>query len=264
MAYQEMATHIPLFAHPSPKSVLIVGGGDGGVLREVCRHACVTSVTMCEIDRMVVDVSKRFFGDVTATAFDDPRLELVFDDAAKFVETRPSTYDVVIVDSSDPVGPAETLFTSTFYAGLMRALRPGGIICNQGECQWLHLDLIGKVLGDCARVFDTVEYAFTTIPTYPCGQIGFLLCSTSAAPDMLREPRRLPSAELQAALRYYSPAVHRAAFVLPRFAEKVVGPIRKNRAPLVRRGMVWPMAATAVLAAAAGAALAVAVGGRRA
>lgn len=222
--------------------VLIVGGGDGGVLREVCRHACVTSVTMCEIDRMVVDVAKKYFSDVTATSFDDPRVQLVFDDAAKFVETRPATYDVVIVDSSDPVGPAETLFTSTFYAALKRALRPGGIICNQGECQWLHLDLIAKVLGDCGAAFPTVEYAFTTIPTYPCGQIGFLLCSTGSARNLLRKPRRTPTAEMQSKLRYYTPEVHRAAFVLPRFAETVIGPLRKNRKPLLPRGF-WSLAA---------------------
>lgn len=229
--------------------MLIVGGGDGGVLREVARHGCVRRITMCEIDEHVVEVSKRFLGDVTASSFNDDRLELLFEDAAKFVEGRRSVFDVVIVDSSDPVGPAESLYTSGFYAALRQSLKPGGIICTQGECQWLHLDLIAKVLGDCAMAFPTVDYAFTTIPTYPCGQIGFLICSLSAEPQMLREPKRPVSREMQAALRYYSPDVHRAAFVLPSFAERVVGPLRKNRPRLMPRDRIG-YAAVALLSAA--------------
>jgi spermidine synthase len=229
--------------------VLIVGGGDGGVLREVCRHSCVKQITMCEIDKAVVDVSKQFLSDLTATSFDDPRVELLFEDAAKFVQRRPSSYDVVIVDSSDPVGPAETLFTSDFYSALRRSLKPGGIICNQGECQWLHLPLITKVLADCGTAFPTVEYAFTTIPSYPCGQIGFLLCSLSSAPDMLREPKRPIDASLQAKLRYYSAEVHRAAFVLPLFAERAVAPLRKNRSRRFPRETLAVCAAAALSAA---------------
>uniref|UniRef100_A0A7S4F5H6 PABS domain-containing protein n=1 Tax=Chrysotila carterae TaxID=13221 RepID=A0A7S4F5H6_CHRCT len=175
-AYQEMITHLPMHAHPDPQSVLIVGGGDGGVLREVCRHAGVQRVTMCEIDPMVCEVAKKFFATSTATAFDDPRVTLVHQDAAQFVKDFRDEYDVVIVDSSDPVGPAETLFTSTFYEALRVAMKPGAIMCNQGECVWLHLDLIGECLHHCTKVFPSVDYAYTTIPTYPSGQIGFLLC----------------------------------------------------------------------------------------
>lgn len=229
--------------------MLIVGGGDGGVLREVARHRCVRNITMCEIDKEVVEVSKRFLSHVTATSFDDERLELLFEDASKFVERRPAWFDVVIVDSSDPVGPAESLYTTDFYAALRRSLKPGGIICNQGECQWLHLDLISKVLGDCGKSFSTVEYAFTTIPTYPCGQIGFLLCSLSSEPNMLRTPRRRVPAEMQAALRYYTADVHRAAFVLPHFAERVVGPLRKNRRSFLPRDRL-ALAAVALASAA--------------
>lgn len=187
---------------------------------------------MCEIDEDVINVSKKFFGHVTATSFDDPRVNLVIDDAAKYVQMRPSSFDVIIVDSSDPVGPAETLFTSEFYTSLRQSLRGGGIICNQGECQWLHHELIGKVLAECGTSFATVEYAFTTIPTYPCGQIGFLLCSLAKGPNFLREPVRSDPA-LVDQLRYYSPEVHQAAFVLPRFTEKLVGPLRKNVSPLL-------------------------------
>ena len=144
-AYQEMIAQIPLHCHPDPKSVLIVGGGDGGVLREVCRHSTVQKIVMCEIDAKVCDVAKQFFASSTATAFGDPRVELVHADAAQFVKDKRDEYDVVIVDSSDPIGPAETLFQPAFYQGLKQAMRPGAIMCNQGECVWLHLELIGQV-----------------------------------------------------------------------------------------------------------------------
>lgn len=229
-AYQEMITHIPMHAHPDPQSVLIVGGGDGGVLREVCRHEGVQRITMCEIDPVVCDVSKKYLGKTLATSFDDPRVTLVHADAAEFVKDKLGEYDVIIVDSSDPVGPAESLFTSSFYTGLRAAMKPGAIMCNQGECIWLHLELIGECLRECCSVFPSVDYAFTTIPTYPSGQIGFLLCSTS--PDVvLRRPARAPSAAMQSQLKYYSPAVHSAAFVLPSFAERAVATVRKPAVP---------------------------------
>lgn len=225
-AYQEMIAHLPLFAHPDPTSVLIVGGGDGGVLREVCRHPTVTHITMCEIDPLVCKVAKKYLGKSTATCFDDPRLELVHADAAQFVKDKKDAYDVVIVDSSDPVGPAETLFTSTFYSSLRAAMRPNAIMCNQGECVWLHLPLIAECMSHCVDVFPSVDYAFTTIPTYPSGQIGFLICSTS--PDFVpRVPSRAPPAAMAASLKYYSPAAHAGAFVLPRFAEEVIAPVRR-------------------------------------
>jgi len=225
-AYQEMIVHIPMQAHPNPTSVLIVGGGDGGVLREVCRHKSVTRVTMCEIDPMVVDVAKKYLSNSTATSFHDPRLTLVHADAAQFVKDKRDEYDVVIVDSSDPVGAAASLFTQAFYRALKPAMRSGGIMCNQGECVWLHLSLIGECLSHCAKVFPSVDYAFTTVPSYPSGQIGFLVCSLEHG-KRLRTPPRGLDPELRSQLRYYSEAVHASAFILPQFAEKVVAEVRK-------------------------------------
>ena len=165
-AYQEMIAHIPLFSHPNPRTVLIVGGGDGGVLREVCRHDSVEIVDMCEIDAEVVRVAKEFFSESTATSFGDPRLNLVHDDAAEFIKREGHRmYDVIIVDSSDPVGPAESLFKPEFYLAMSTALSKGGVICTQGECMWLHLPLICDVITSCCDLFPTVEYAFTTIPS---------------------------------------------------------------------------------------------------
>lgn len=225
-AYQEMIAHIPIFAHPNPKSVLIIGGGDGGVLREVTRHKDVKRIVMCEIDSMVIEVSKKF-GFSTATAFEDPRVELLIEDAVQYIKSHRKEFDIIIVDSSDPEGPAELLFERQFYMDAINALRPGGVVCTQGECMWLHLDLIANVLKSCRDFVEVADYAFTTIPTYPSGQIGFILLSNDKSMNLCK-PSREPSATMASLLRYYRPAVHRAAFVLPAFAERAIREHRKG------------------------------------
>ncbi|CAH0492495.1 unnamed protein product [Peronospora farinosa] len=227
-AYQEMITHLPMFAHKQPKRVLIVGGGDGGVLREVTKHDCVQEVVMCEIDSMVCDVSKKFFKDTVATAFDDPRVTLLHADAAVYLrENRSDKFDVVIVDSSDPVGPAEVLYRAEFYENMKKSLSPDGIFCTQGECLWLHLDLIVDVMTRCQNLFSSVNYSYTTIPTYPSGQIGFIMCSLDDSEGVLIKPKRLPDAKMEQTLRYYNPKIHEASFVLPNFAERKITTVRK-------------------------------------
>lgn len=229
-AYQEMITHLPMFAHAQPKRVLIVGGGDGGVLREVVKHECVEEIVMCEIDPKVCEVAKQFFRNTLATAFDDPRCTLLHADAAAYLRdnTADNKFDVIIVDSSDPVGPAEVLFRQEFYESMKNSLTPSGVICTQGECLWLHLDLIVDVLDKCGPLFPTVQYAFTTIPTYPSGQIGFIMCSLDEGKGVIANAKRAPSAKMAEQLRYYSAKVHEAAFVLPAFAERKIAPVRKN------------------------------------
>jgi len=216
-AYQEMIAHLPLFANKNPKKVLIIGGGDGGVLREVAKHPSVTEIHMCEIDKQVVEVGKAFFANTLSTTFGDPRLKLMFDDAARYLkqEGKQQGYDVIICDSSDPVGPAEVLFQPEFFLSMKDALAPGGVICTQGENMWLHLDLISKVIDSCRGLFATVKYAYTTIPTYPSGQIGFVLASNDASVELAAPSRPVPS---DLAMRYYSADIHRASFVLPAFA----------------------------------------------
>ena len=122
-----------------------MGGGVGGVLREVCRHDCVERIVMVEIDSQVCEVSKKYFGNTLATSFNDPRVELIHADGAKYLEETDIKFDVVIVDSTDPVGPAESLFATSFFVS-EGCPAPGGIMCTQGECVWLHLDLIEDLL----------------------------------------------------------------------------------------------------------------------
>lgn len=161
-----------------------------------------------------------------ALGFKDPRVTVKITDGIDFVRNAPeNTYDVIIVDSSDPVGPAEVLFQRPFFEYMHRALKPGGVICTQGESLWLHMDIIKGLAAMCAEVFagGSVQYAFTTIPTYPSGQIGFMICSKAKADGSVLDPRTPKQAGPGVPagfppVRYYSPAVHRASFVLPQFA----------------------------------------------
>ncbi|KAF0728415.1 hypothetical protein Ae201684P_007915 [Aphanomyces euteiches] len=228
-SYQEMISHLPLYSHANPKSVLIVGGGDGGVAREVAKHGGVEKIVMCEIDPKVTEVSRVYLPHM-ASALNDPRLTLLFQDAAEFLRSPEcGKFDVIIVDSSDPVGPAEVLFRSEFYENMKKALNPNGIVCTQGECLWLHLDLIADVLGRVGQFFPTVQYAYTTIPSYPSGQIGFVLCSLDDSTDAVNKPKRVVEVSVAEGLQYYSSKLHEAAFVLPAFAEKKIAPVRKSK-----------------------------------
>jgi len=216
-AYQEMISHIPLFTHPHPKKVLVIGGGDGGVLREVARHQTVEEIDICEIDEGVIQMSRTWLP-YAAVGYDDPRVRIHIGDGAAFVQTKESFYDVVIIDSSDPEGPARVLFEEPFYRDLFRALTPDGVACSQCESLWLHGDLIHKILGMSRHIFPSVQYAFTTIPTYPSGQIGFMLSSKRGD---CSKPVRPMAGDTFEDLRYYTPEIHQASFVLPRFARGI-------------------------------------------
>ena len=220
-AYQEMIAHLPLFAHPNPKKVLVIGGGDGGVLREIAKHESVTEITLCEIDKDVIDVSKKYLPEL-AKGYDDPRVTVKIMDGAKFMEENKDSFDVIITDSSDPVGPASVLFETPFYNAMYDSLCDGGIVCTQGECIWLHLDLIHPLIKSISDKFSTVEYAYTTIPSYPSGQIGFIIASKGGKRGPCKVPTRQPSSELAKQLKYYSSEVHGAAFVLPAFARRAI------------------------------------------
>lgn len=186
-------------------------------MREVCRHSSVHHITLVEIDQQVINVCQQFFAESTATCFQDPRLTVVNLDAADFVEQQQGNWDIIIADTSDPVGPAESLFRPIFYDNMYKALSQGGIICCQAECLWIHLDLICDLIDCCSDIFDRAEYASTMIPTYPCGQIGFVL-ARKGSNQSLRIPIRQPS--FLDDLQWYSPAQHTAAFTLPPFVAR--------------------------------------------
>ncbi|XP_064948075.1 spermidine synthase 1-like isoform X1 [Musa acuminata AAA Group] len=228
-AYQEMITHLPLCSIPNPKKVLVIGGGDGGVLREVSRYSSVEQIDICEIDKMVVDVSKQFFPHL-AVGYEDPRVTLHIGDGVAFIKGVPEgTYDAVIVDSSDPIGPAQELFEKPFFESIAKVLRPGGVLCTQAESIWLHMQLIEGILSACRQVFKgSVNYAWTTVPTYPSGVIGFMLCSTEGPPVDFQHPvnhidEDEVSKKSKGPLKFYNSEIHSAAFCLPSFAKRIIG-----------------------------------------
>jgi len=224
-AYQEMIAHLPLFSHPNPENVLIIGGGDGGVIREVVKHSTVKHITICEIDQLVIEAGKKYFPSV-ASAWDDERVTLVCGDANDYIQKAEveGKFDVIITDSSDPVGPAKALFESPFYVAMDKALKAGGKICTQAESMWLHLDIIKKLVNFTSRTFKNCEYATTSIPTYPCGQIGFLLCSKAGgkSKNSCATPARRVKRGEEDNFKYYTSELHSAAFVLPGFVTKAV------------------------------------------
>ncbi|CDP05080.1 unnamed protein product [Coffea canephora] len=231
-AYQEMIAHLPLCSIKSPKNVLVVGGGDGGVLREISRHSSVKLIDICEIDKMVIDVSKKFFPQL-AVGFDDPRVHLHVGDAAEFLRSASEgKYDAIIVDSSDPVGPAQELVERPFFQTIAKALRPGGVLCNMAESMWLHTHLIQDMISICRETFKgSVHYAWTSVPTYPSGVIGFLICSTEGPPVDFLHPinpiEKLEGAvQHQRELKFYNSEIHKAAFALPSFVKRELSCLR--------------------------------------
>lgn len=220
--YHEMMTHVPIFAHGAARRVLIVGGGDGGMAREVLRHADVTHVTMVEIDAGVVDFSKQYLPALSAGAFDDPRLDLVIADGAAFMRDTGAGYDVIIIDSTDPVGPGEVLFTDTFYGHAKRRLAPGGIIVTQNGVPFLQ----GSELTNTMRAFKAL-YAdwgcyMASIPTYAGGPMAFGWGTDGAARDVTLDTLRARYAAAGFTCGYYTPEVHLAAFALPGYVLRLM------------------------------------------
>lgn len=217
-AYQEMLTHVPMFAHPNPERVLVIGGGDGGVLRELGRHDCIKTIDFCDIDPEVMKVAKEFLPSM-ACGFDDPRVTVNIADGNKFIKEHKATYDVIIVDSSDPIGPGEALFERPFYEGLKAALKPGGIVATQGESFFIHQECVKNLMTITRELFPIQAYSYMLVPSYPGGHLG--ICLGSLGPE-LSTPARIITSEMQEELEYYSPEIHRASFVLPHFMTKLI------------------------------------------
>lgn len=217
-SYHEMIAHTPLFAHKNPKKVLVIGGGDGGVVREVAKHKCVEKIVLCEIDKMVVDVSKKYFPKVSSALVNDKRVEIIHEDGAKYLAANKDSFDVIIVDSSDPVGPAESLFGPEFYKSAYQALKPDGIICSLAECFWLFLDLVAKMISFMKEIFESVEYNYVSTPAYVGGICGFTLCRKGK--EKCNKPVREIPKELEDQLLFYNKEVHEASFKIPSFAKR--------------------------------------------
>ncbi len=216
--YHEMMAHVPLMAHGQAEKVLIIGGGDGAMLREVCRHPQVKHITMVEIDAGVVQFCRRYLPGHNAGSFDDPRLRLVIGDGIDFVTRAPETFDVIISDCTDPIGPGSSLFTPDFYQGCARCLNDGGIFVAQNGVCFLQQDEAVDSYRRLGRYFADVGFYQAAIPTYYGGIMTFAWASQNPA------LRQCDAATLQARAaaaglrcRYYNPAIHVGSFALPQY-----------------------------------------------
>lgn len=219
-SYQEMISFLPLCCHPNPKKVLIVGGGDGGVAREVVKHPLVEEVHQVEIDDRVVELSKKYLPSM-ACGFEDKKVKLTIGDGFEYMKNHKNEFDVIITDSSDPVGPAVSLFQESYYELMKNALRPGGIVCSQGGTYWTDLDHIKKTIDGCNNHFAKSSFAMTSVPSYPCGHIGFVIGSLDESADLKEPAIKFSNEEIDnIKLRYYTTDIHRGAFALPRYVEK--------------------------------------------
>jgi spermidine synthase len=213
--YHEMIAHVPLLVHPNPKRVLVIGGGDGGTLREVLRHDGVQEAVLCEIDGEVVEAARKFLPYV-AVGLNHPRAKVHIGDGVDFVhKSEKGSFDVVIVDSTDPIGPGVGLFSEAFYKEVHRILRPGGIVMAQCESPWENAIDLKKVYGNLKDGFAHV-YAMTgTIPTYPFGYWSWAFASDTAHPYEKIDQER--AAAIEKTTRYYNRELQRGAFALPNF-----------------------------------------------
>lgn len=221
--YHEMLAHVAMFSHPDPREVLIIGGGDGGTAREVLKHPSVQRVDLVEIDETVVRASKKFLPGVGD--FDNPRLQLHIEDGIRFVQQSVNSYDVLIIDGSDPVGPAEGLFEKEFFQCCFDALRKDGVLTAQTESPWVesYHPSMKKVFYALDDLFTYSNMFLSFIPLYPAGMWSMACASKGLDPIGKAVLDRIPSRfEHIEPLNYYNPDIHKAAFALPTFVSDLI------------------------------------------
>ena len=216
--YHEMMAHVPLFAHGKAKTVLVVGGGDGGVLREVLRHPQVKSATLCEIDRSVIDLCRAHFPEISQEAYDDKRTRVVIADGTKFVAETKDRFDAILVDSTDPIGPGTALYTDAFYKSVRDALVEGGAATVQGGSFWYHPEVFQTVCWGLKSAFPVVKPMECFTAVYPGGIWNLFVATLGADPEDVNEARADGLRELD----WYSARRHRAAFGISPRAERVL------------------------------------------
>ncbi len=211
--YHEMIVHVPLMTHPEPTSVLIIGGGDGGAAREVLKHSSVEKVIMVEIDAEVVEICKSYFP-ATANALKDSRLELIYADGREYLRNKEDEFDIIIVDSTEPVGPSAGLFEPEFYQGAYASLKAEGILVAQTESPFHNQDIITNSYTSLSKLFPVTKVYLAPVPSYPGGLWSFMIGSKKYQPHnngLLQKEWQMEGC------RYYTPQVHWSSFILPPF-----------------------------------------------
>jgi len=210
--YNEMISHIPLQLHPSPKKVLIIGGGDCGAAREVAKYKEIEEIHMVEIDEMVVDVCKEYLPEVSGN-LSDPRVKFIYTDGVAFVKDQQNTYDVIIIDSSDPIGPAKELFSYEFYQNVFRALRDDGLMVCQSQSPLFHMDVLKQTYTNMKQLFPYTNLYTATVPTYPGGLWSFTV--GSKIPLSIQANKPMPTDT-----KYVNEDILQQCFLLPQFMKQ--------------------------------------------
>lgn len=214
--YHEMIVHVALNTHPKPRKVLIIGGGDGGAVREVLKHNTIQQVDLVEIDRRVVEVCREYLPEI-ACGFADPRSRVFFEDGIAFVKNSKEKYDVIIIDSSDPIGPAQELFKESFYKDCREKLNEDGIMVAHAESPIFFKETFLEVIHNMKRLFPIQGVYLTTVPTYISGFWAFVIGSNKY------DPAHPAGDKTQIdGLKYYNKHIHKTAFVLPPFIEDLL------------------------------------------
>ncbi len=222
--YQEMMSHVPLFAHGKPQDVLIVGGGDCGIAEEVLKHKTVERLTQVEIDPAVIEFAKEHFPEFTRPVFADRRFESVIDDGAKYVAKTERRFDVIIVDSTDPIGPGKILFGAKFYSGCRRCMKPGGVLVTQNGVPFFQNNELTATMVKFRRLFADASCYVSAIPVYVGGHMAMGIASDNkqvrrhTVQTIAQRYRKAGSFKT----RYWTPEVHVAAFAQPRFIAELV------------------------------------------
>ncbi len=219
--YHEMMTHVPMAVNPAIERVLVIGGGDGGIVRELCRYDGITHIDLVEIDRRVVELCEEYLPSI-ACKLHDPRVTIHFQDGMRYVRSRENAYDLIIVDSTDPFGPGEGLFTREFYGHCHTALKEDGILVNQNESPFYEEDAkaMQRAHKRIASTFPVCRLYQAHIPSYPSGHWMFGFASKGLHP--VRSLQAAAWRALGIPTRYYNTNLHRAAFALPTYVEEIV------------------------------------------
>jgi len=217
--YHEMITHIPLCTHKKPKDVLVIGGGDGGTIREVVKHKTIERAVLCEIDGEVIEQSKKHLN-FTACELDNPKVQVVVEDGFKFLQENKDSYDVILVDSTDPIGEGAKLFGENFYKLCYSALRKDGILVFQSESPFIHKHIITDVFNNLKPIFKIVKLYTAFIPVYPSGMWSFGFASKSYHP--IKDLHKKRAKEISNTTKYYNKKIHESCFSLPNFTKELI------------------------------------------
>ncbi len=217
--YHEMISHVPLFTHPHPEHVLVIGGGDGGTIREVMKHSTVTQAKLVEIDPLVIEKSKQFLSFVSCE-MDNPRVEVIILDGIQYVKPYTGIFDVILIDSTDPVGPATGLYQKEFFQDVHKALKDDGIMVAQSESPFFDQQIVRELYTILKPLFPIRKMYLAPVPSYPSGLWSFVFCSKKYDPILDNRCEDLRRLNLN--MRYYNEAVHQAAFAIPNFIQELI------------------------------------------